>query len=185
MLYDNAQMLSVFSELTKNNDKVYKKLIDDIFDFLENNLTGDNGLIFSNISAVTEIKNKIEGDYYVWDKDEIKDILQEDFDLFKEYFNLNQDGLWEKNKYVLKRINDDDFFTKKYNISSKKLKSVISESITKLRKSKEKREKPIIDKKVLTAWNALTAIGMSNAFQSTGEKKFIEKLSIVLQLRKI
>ena len=177
MLYDNAQMLSVFSRAYKrNNDKVYKKLIDDIFDFLENNLTGDNGLIFSSISAVTEIgKNKIEGDYYVWDKDEIKDILQEDFDLFKEYFNLNQDGLWEKNKYVLKRINDDDFFTKKYNISSKKLKSVISESITKLRKSKEKREKPIIDKKVLTAWNALTAIGMSNAFQSTGEKKFIEK----------
>ena len=177
MLYDNAQMLSVFSRAYKrNNDKVYKKLIDDIFDFLENNLTGDNGLIFSSISAVTEIgKNKIEGDYYVWDKDEIKDILQEDFDLFKEYFNLNQDGLWEKNKYVLKRINDDDFFTKKYNISSKKLKSVISESITKLRKSKQKREKPIIDKKVLTAWNALTAIGMSNAFQSTGEKKFIEK----------
>ena len=60
---------------------------------------------------MTEIgKNKIEGDYYVWDKDEIKDILQEDFDLFKEYFNLNQDGLWEKNKYVLKRINDDDFY---------------------------------------------------------------------------
>ena len=174
MLYDNAQMLSVFSRAYKrNNDKVYKKLIDDIFDFLENNLTGDNGLIFSSISAVTEIgKNKIEGDYYVWDKDEIKDILQEDFDLFKEYFNLNQDGLWEKNKYVLKRINDDDFFTKKYNISSKKLKSVISESITKLRKSKQKREKPIIDKKVLTAWNALTAIGMSNAFQSTGEKKY-------------
>ena len=177
MLYDNAQMLSVFSRAYKrNNDKVYKKLIDDIFDFLENNLTGDNGLIFSSISAVTEIgKNKIEGDYYVWDKDEIKDILQGDFDLFKEYFSLNQDGLWEKNKYVLKRINDDDFFTKKYNISSKKLKSVILESITKLRKSKEKREKPIIDKKVLTAWNALTVIGMSNAFQSTGEKKFIEK----------
>ena len=177
MLYDNAQMLSVFSRAYKrNNDKVYKKLIDDIFDFLENNLTGDNGLIFSSISAVTEIgKNKIEGDYYVWDKDEIKDILQEDFDLFKEYFNLNQDGLWEKNKYVLKRINDDDFFTKKYNMSSKKLKSVISKSIIKLRKSKQKREKPIIDKKVLTAWNALTAIGMSNAFQSTGEKKFIEK----------
>ena len=177
MLYDNAQMLSVFSRAYKrNNDKVYKKLIDDIFYFLENNLTGGNGLIFSSISAVTEIgKNKIEGDYYVWDKDEIKDILQEDFDLFKEYFNLNQDGLWEKNKYVLKRINDDDFFTKKYNMSSKKLKSVISESIIKLRKSKEKREKPIIDKKVLTAWNALTVIGMSNAFQSTGEKKFIEK----------
>ena len=177
MLYDNAQMLSVFSSAYKrNNDKVYKKLIDDIFDFLENNLTGDNGLILSSISAVTEIgKNKIEGDYYVWDKDEIKDILQGDFDLFKEYFSLNQDGLWEKNKYVLKRINDDDFFTKKYNISSKKLKSVILESITKLRKSKEKREKPIIDKKVLTAWNALTVIGMSNAFQSTGEKKFIEK----------
>ena len=56
MLYDNAQMLSVFSKAYKrNNDKVYKKLVDDIFDFVENNLTANNDLIFSSISAVTEI----------------------------------------------------------------------------------------------------------------------------------
>ena len=114
-------MLSVFSKAYKrNNDKVYKKLVDDIFDFVENNLTANNDLIFSSISAVTEIgKDKIEGDYYVWNKDEIKSILEDDFELFSDYFNLNKFGFWEKNKYVLKRINDDDFYTKKYNLSSK------------------------------------------------------------------
>ena len=182
MLYDNAQMLSVFSRAYKrNNDKVYKKLVDDIFDFVENNLTANNDLIFSSISAVTEIgKDKIEGDYYVWNKDEIKTILEDDFELFSDYFNLNKFGFWEKNKYVLKRINDDDFYTKKYNLSSKTLNTKISESINKLRKLKDNREKPIIDEKVLTSWNALTVIGLSNAFQSTGEKKFIDKaMSIV------
>ena len=69
---------------------------------------------------MTEIgKDKIEGDYYVWNKDEIKTILEDDFELFSDYFNLNKFGFWEKNKYVLKRINDDDFYTKKYNLSSK------------------------------------------------------------------
>ena len=182
MLYDNAQMLSVFSKAYKrNNDKVYKKLVDDIFDFVENNLTANNDLIFSSISAVTEIgKDKIEGDYYAWSKDEIKTILEDDFELFSDYFNLNKFGFWEKNKYVLKRINDDDFYTKKYNLSSKTLNTKISESINKLRKLKDNREKPIIDEKVLTSWNALTVIGLSNAFQSTGQKKFIDKaMSIV------
>ena len=156
-------MLSVFSKAYKrNNDKVYKKLVDDIFDFVENNLTANNDLIFSSISAVTEIgKDKIEGDYYVWNKDEIKTILEDDFELFSDYFNLNKFGFWEKNKYVLKRINDDDFYTKKYNLSSKTLNTKISESINKLRKLKDNREKPIIDEKVLTSWNALTVIGLS------------------------
>ena len=98
MLYDNAQMLSVFSRAYKrNNDKVYKKLIDDIFDFVENNLTANNDLIFSSISAVTEIgKDKIEGDYYVWDKDEIKTILRMILICFQTISILTNSGFGKK-----------------------------------------------------------------------------------------
>ena len=182
MLYDNAQMLSVFSRAYKrNNDKVYKKLVDDIFDFVENNLTANNDLIFSSISAVTEIgKDKIEGTIMSGTKMKSRLFLRMILNCFQTISILIKFGLWEKNKYVLKRINDDDFYTKKYNLSSKTLNTKISESINKLRKLKDNREKPIIDEKVLTSWNALTVIGLSNAFQSTGEKKFIDKaMSIV------
>ena len=183
MLYDNAQMLSLYSKAYKrSNKKVFKNQIDNIFNFLENNLTNQNGLIFSSISAVTEIgSEKIEGDYYVWDKQKIRDLLSKDFDLFQDYFNINGKGLWEKNKYVLKRENDDEYFTKKFNISQKKLETKISQSINILRTSRKNREKPITDKKILTSWNALTIIGLSDAYKSTGDKKYIEKAKNIIE----
>ena len=52
----------------------------------------------------------IEGDYYVWDKDVLKKVLGENFELFQDYFSVNKNGLWEEKNYVLKRENDDDFF---------------------------------------------------------------------------
>ena len=58
------------------------------------------------------------------------------FELFQDYFSVNKNGLWEEKKYVLKRENDDDFFIKKYNISSKNLHSKILESLEILRKLK-------------------------------------------------
>ena len=183
MLYDNAQMLSLYSKAYKrSNKKVFKNQIDNIFNFLENNLTNQDGLIFSSISAVTEIgSEKIEGDYYVWDKQKIRDLLTKDFDLFQEYFNINGKGLWEKNKYVLKRENDDEYFTEKFNISQKKLETKISQSINILRTSRKNREKPITDKKILTSWNALTIIGLSDAYKSTGDKKYIEKAKNIIE----
>ena len=183
MLYDNAQMLSLYSKAYKrSNKKVFKNQIDNIFNFLENNLTNQDGLIFSSISAVTEIgSEKIEGDYYVWDKQKIRDLLSKDFDLFQDYFNINGKGLWEKNKYVLKRENDDEYFTKKFNISQKKLETKISQSINILRASRSNREKPITDKKILTSWNALTIIGLSDAYKSTGDKKYIEKAKNIIE----
>ena len=183
MLYDNAQMLSLYSKAYKrSNKKVFKNQIDNIFNFLENNLTNQDGLIFSSISAVTEIgSEKVEGDYYVWDKQKIRNLLSKDFDLFQDYFNINGKGLWEKNKYVLKRENDDEYFTEKFNISQKKLETKISQSINILRTSRKNREKPITDKKILTSWNALTIIGLSDAYKSTGDKKYIEKAKNIIE----
>ena len=182
MLYDNAQMLSVYAKAYRSSKKkLYKTEIDKIFDFIQNNLSGSNGLLYSSISAVTELGDeKIEGDYYVWDQETLKQILGKNFELFQDYFNVNKIGFWEKNKYVLKRENDNEFFSKKYNISIKDLELNISESLQILKKSREGRKKPITDKKVLTSWNSLSIIGLSEAYQSTGEKKFLQKAQNIL-----
>jgi len=182
MLYDNAQMLSVYAKAFRSTkNPLYKMEIDNIFNFIQNNLTGNDGLLYSSISAVTEIGDKkIEGDYYVWDREELKKILGKNFELFQDYFNVNKIGLWEENKYVLKRENDDEFFTKKYNISIKSLNSKILESLKILRNSKYNRNKPIIDKKVLTSWNSLSVIGLSESYKATGDMKFLDKAIDIL-----
>ncbi len=187
MLYDNAQMLSVYAKAYKSKNKaLYKNQIDNIFSFIDNSLNDENGLLYSSISAVTEVGDeKIEGDYYVWKKNNLKEILGENYELFEDYYNVNKVGFWEKDKYVLKRDRDDNFFIEKYNISKNQLESKIKESIKILKKSRENRLKPIVDNKFVTSWNALSVIGLSDAFQSTGDNKFLDKaLEIISAVEK-
>ena len=187
MLYDNAQMLSVYAKAYKSkNNALYKNQLDNIFSFINNSLNDENGLLYSSISAVTEVGDeKIEGDYYVWKKNNLKEILGENYELFQDYYNVNKVGFWEKDKYVLKREHDDNFFIEKYNISKNQLESKIKESIKILKKSRENRLKPIVDDKFVTSWNALSVIGLSDAYQSTGDNKFLDKaLEIISAVEK-
>ena len=176
MLYDNAQMLSVFSKAYKsNNDLLYKDQLEKIFNFIERDLTSSENLIYSSISAITEINNKkVEGDFYVWNKNEIKNTLKDNYEIFSEYFNINEFGYWEKDKYILKREKDNSYFTKKFKISNNKLEKILSKSLIDLNVIREKRVKPEIDKKVITSWNALTVIGLNDAFEATGDKKYLK-----------
>ena len=176
MLYDNAQMLSVFSKAYKsNNDLLYKDQLEKIFNFIERDLTSSENLIYSSISAITEINNKkVEGDFYVWNKNEIKNTLKDNYEIFSEYFNINEFGYWEKDKYILKREKDNSYFTKKFKISNDKLEKILSKSLIDLNVIREKRVKPEIDKKVITSWNALTIIGLNDAFEATGDKKYLK-----------
>ena len=176
MLYDNAQMLSVFSKAYKsNNDLLYKDQLEKIFNFIERDLTSSDNLIYSSISAITEINNKkVEGDFYVWNKNEIKNTLKDNYEIFSEYFNINEFGYWEKDKYILKREKDNSYFTKKFKISNDKLEKILSKSLIDLNVIREKRVKPEIDKKVITSWNALTVIGLNDAFEATGDKKYLK-----------
>ena len=176
MLYDNAQMLSVFSKAYKsNNDLLYKDQLEKIFNFIQRDLTSSENLIYSSISAITEINNKkVEGDFYVWNKNEIKNTLKDNYEIFSEYFNINEFGYWEKDKYILKREKDNSYFTKKFKISNDKLEKILSKSLIDLNVIREKRVKPEIDKKVITSWNALTIIGLNDAFEATGDKKYLK-----------
>ena len=38
----------------------------------------------------------------MWNKNEIKNTLKDNYEIFSEYFNINEFGYWEKDKYILK-----------------------------------------------------------------------------------
>ena len=45
------------------------------------------------------------------------------FHFFKKYYNINSDGLWENNKYVLFKTQSDKDFAKKNNLTLMNLNS--------------------------------------------------------------
>lgn len=178
MLYDNAQLVSLYTkayQLTKNED--FKKVVIETLDFVDKELTQKEGAFFSSLDADSynydgELE---EGVYYTWSIEELKRLLNNDFDLFKSYYNINALGKWEKDQYILYKTVTDKEFSKSNNITLTELQSKILSWKTKLHKARDNRERPRIDDKALTSWNALMLKGYIDAYRVFGNVSYLER----------
>lgn len=168
MLYDNAQLVSLYADaylLTKN--KLYKDVVEETLDFIKNEMTTSEGAFYSSFDADSDTSEGQleEGVFYVWQKEELKALLKEDFDLFSEYYNVNNYGLWEKGNYVLIRKDDDASILKKHKMSQDILDEKKTHWKSILKDARNKRPKPRMDDKVLTSWNGLMLKGYVDAYR--------------------
>ena len=177
MLYDNAQLVSLYSDaylLTKN--ELYKTTVYETLEFVERELMTADGIFYSSLDADSlDDHNELEeGTFYIWQKENLKQLLKSDSDLFSEYYNINNYGLWEKGNYVLIRKNSDEEIIKKHNISIDELKQKKTFWKKTLLTEREKRSRPRLDDKSLTSWNALMLTGYLNAYRVFGEDRFLK-----------
>jgi uncharacterized protein YyaL (SSP411 family) len=169
MLYDNAQLISLYSDAYLiNKNELYKKTAVDALAFVERELMASNGAFYSSLDA--DSKNKLgkleEGAYYTWNKEELQKLLKSDFTLFQNYYNINATGLWENNTYVLYKTQSDNDFAKKNNISISELNIKLKNWKKILLEERNKRSRPHLDDKTLTSWNALMIKAYTNAYRS-------------------
>ena len=177
MLYDNGQLLSLYAKAYQATKKeLYKETARDITTFLERELMHPKGYFYSSLDADSLDENgKLEeGAYYVWTKEELQNLISEDFDLFAKYYNVNALGLWEKGKYHLMRTEEDAVFAKKNHIDVSNLKEKVKKWRQILLSAREKRPKPRLDDKTLTSWNALTLKGYVDAYKAFGDPHFLD-----------
>ena len=177
MLYDNAQLVSLYSDAylaTKNT--LYKEVVYGTIDFIERELTNNDGTFFSSLDADSiNKKGKLEeGAFYVWTKEELKGLLGDDFQLFSNYYSINDYGFWEHDNYVLIRKDSEEAIIKKHNITPGYLKEKINYWKSVLLKEREKRDRPRLDDKILTSWNALMTKGYADAYRVFNEERFLK-----------
>ncbi len=177
MLYDNAQLVSVYADaykLTKNN--LYKTIIEKTLAFVEKEWLTDFGGFYSALDADSlNAENHLEeGAFYVWTKPELQQLLGPDFELFAQVFNINEFGFWEHDNYVL--IQNDALeniaFANKISLQDLEFKKSNWEKI--LYFEREKRAKPRLDDKCLTSWNALMLKGFIDAYKALENPKYLE-----------
>ena len=177
MLYDNAQLLSLYANaylVTKN--PLYKQVVYETAEFIERELYNDIGAFYSSLDAdSTDDSGKLEeGIYYVWNQEELKKIIGSDYDLFAEYYNINNYGKWENEFYHLIRKTSNKDFSTKNNLSTEQLTDKIGKWKKDLLQEREKRNKPRLDDKTLTSWNALMLKGYVNAYTVFNDEKFLK-----------
>ena len=178
MLYDNAQLLSVFSKGYKVfKEPRFKEELYNIYDFLDLKMSSPTNLIYSSISADTNYKDgsKEEGDFYVWKKEELEQVLQQDYNWVSKYYNINEKGYWEKQNYVFIQTISDKDFASSLNLNLNQFKEKLKSVNKKLFNYREKRINPITDTKIVFSWNALTIRGMVESYKATADEIFLNK----------
>jgi len=172
MLYDNAQLVSLFSNafrLTK--DKEYLHVIKETIDFVKREMTSADGAFYSAIDADSEGK---EGTYYLWSWDEIKSILKNDQDCLAEYYNINPNGNWKEGLNILYSTVDAATICSRRGISVARFSEQKFKFKLKLLSLRNKRIKPLTDTKIITSWNALMIKGYLDAFHATDDFEYLQ-----------
>lgn len=172
MLYDNAQLLQLYSEAYKTDpNPIYKQVVSETVNFLKRELLSPENGFYSALDADSEGE---EGRFYVWEKPELNRLLAEDFGLFSDYYNVNSLGFWEHNQYILMRTEGNNSFAAKHQLSLKEFESKLENWKRLLLKEREKRIPPGLDDKILTSWNALTISGLISCYAAFSNPEYLE-----------
>ena len=171
MLYDNGQSLSVYSNAYKYFKKpIYKRIVYQTIEWLRREMMLKEGAFFSALDADSEGE---EGKFYCWTPAELKNVLEEDYLWVKDFYNLNQRGYWEEEKYILLRTEADTSFAQKMSWSFTEFETKIAEINQKLLDERTHRVRPGTDDKCLTSWNAMALKGLCDAYSAFGEDEFL------------
>ncbi|TXC85222.1 thioredoxin domain-containing protein [Luteibaculum oceani] len=166
MLYDNGQLLSVYSKAYRvSADPLFKTTVSGIIDWLKREMLHQNGGFYAALDADSEGE---EGKFYVWTREELENSLSESkLELATSYFNFNQHGYWEHGNYI-------PLLTDQSLEILHKEPSSISDLKSKLLKLRANRVRPGLDDKQICSWNAYTVEGLLEAYISFGNPEFLD-----------
>lgn len=171
MLYDNAQLVSLYAEAYQlTGNPLYKEIVEETLQFIQREMTSDEGAFYSAYDADSEGE---EGKFYTWSKEELKEVLgAENYTIAEQYFELNSKGSWEGH-FILLRDKDKQQVTDKLGMSVEELQASVDEIKRKLYSAREQRVWPGLDDKTLTSWNALMITGYADAYKVFGNEEYL------------
>lgn len=160
MLYDNALLIMAYCkayELTKN--ELYKEVAIRTADYVLREMTSSDGGFYSAQDADSE---GVEGKYYLFDKQEVIQVLgEENGTEFCDFYDVSDEGNFEGKNIVNLLKNEkfqDDFADEK----------------KKLYEYRKKRYHLHLDDKILTSWNGLMIGAMCHVYKMTEDETYLD-----------
>jgi uncharacterized protein YyaL (SSP411 family) len=169
MLYDNALFINILCDAYQiTKDKKYEESIRKIIAFVQRELMNKDGGFYAALDADSQGE---EGKYYVWQKEDVRQLLGKESALFCEYFDITSEGNWE-GKNILRILKPINEFAKEKDINEIELKKSINISLEKLSSERDKRVKPSKDDKIILNWNALMITALCKAFSALKDESY-------------
>lgn len=164
MLYDNAQLVSLYAEAWQQRPiRQYKRVVVESLAWVRREMTSPEGGFYCALDADSE---GVEGKFYTFQLAEIETVLGEDAELFIRYFGVTDKGNWEEEQTnVLKIDVEADTMAQDAGFSAEEWEIYLAQGKQKLLDYRNKRVHPGLDDKLLTSWNALMLKGFVDAYR--------------------
>ena len=173
MLYDNAQLVSLYAEAWQQQPTdQYKRVVTETLAWIQREMTSPEGGFYCALDADSE---GVEGKFYTFHQSEIADVLGDDAELFIQYFGVTKEGNWEEERTnVLKIDIDADKLAQTSGFSAAEWETYLAQGKQRLLDYRDKRVRPGLDNKLLTSWNALMLKGFLDAYRVFDEPAYLE-----------
>jgi len=172
MLYDNAQLISLYAEAyTWKTNQLYKQVVDEIITFVLRELASPEYGFYSALDADSE---GAEGKFYTFTKTELDEILKEDAEVFCAYYNITDEGNWhEEHTNVFFRKGKELNLANKLGLPLESLAEKIELSRQKVFDVRSARIRPGLDNKILASWNGLMLKGLCDAYRAFSNPEYL------------
>lgn len=172
MLNDNAQLLSVYSHAYQLTGKdLYKEVVEATIEFVQHELGNATGGYFSAVNADSKDG---EGEFYSWTSTGLQKILQNNYAPLAAYYHISEEGNWKNGKNVPYVSVTAAQFATSHHIPPDDLFATLAIAKKSLLSERNKKEKPSVDQKILTSWNALLMTGFLDAFAALGNRSYLQ-----------
>jgi len=161
MLYDNALLARVYLlAYQATGEATFRSICEETIDWVLRDMTDPRGGFYSTLDADSE---GVEGKYYVWTPQEVELLLgPDDAAAFDRFYDVTPAGNFE-GKSILHVSSEVQAVARELNTTPDRLAQILARGRQKLRAERDKRVRPGLDDKVLTAWNGLMLRALAEA----------------------
>ncbi len=177
MLYDQALLLMAYTEAYQaTRNPQFRRTAEEIITYVIRDLTSQEGAFFSAEDADSEGG---EGAFYVWTKDEARQILgEDDAALAARFFSMKDAGNYpapdrKPGHNILYLTPSSTSRASAPGTSSADAESQLVSIKTRLFNARERRSRPSRDDKVLADWNGLFIAALAQAARTFGNEMYL------------
>ena len=172
MLYDNAGLARAYLEAYQvTHNLEYQRVSRETLDYAVREMQAEDGGYFSATDADSEGE---EGKFFVWTLAEVQALLDPaSAKAFAFFYDVSLQGNWE-GKNVLHRSRTIEAAAVELKTAPDALQTLLGHARAKLYSARLARVPPLLDNKVITAWNGLMIGAMAEGFRVLRDPRYLK-----------
>jgi uncharacterized protein YyaL (SSP411 family)/aryl-alcohol dehydrogenase-like predicted oxidoreductase len=170
MLYDNALLAKSYTFAWQvTGHERYRDVARETLDYVLAEMTSPDGGFYSATDADSEGE---EGKFFVWTPGDLEAVLAPDqARAFAAYYDVTPEGNWE-GKSVLNTPDPPAEVASRLGMPEEELRRLVGAARAKLYAARKERVPPLLDDKILCAWNALMVSAFAEGARAFADERY-------------